>query len=198
MAAVIQISKAVGLLNEARNSGLSLLWIEGNAIALGFAPSHTELRLDLISESLVSEPNRRPAGNGCTEQTGAACAGKNASRVLSRSEGGRRTGHYSVSIDGARHDATSQKSLLLVALAAIERARPGTLEKLSQEKGRTKRIVARNRDNLHANPILGRKFGVRLNDEWWLTTNNSFAETQRFIRRAAWHAGMTVDIQPQT
>ena len=107
---------------------------------------------------------------------------------------GRRTGDFSLILEGRLLSAPSQRALLLVGLRHIERIRPGTLDKLASEKARTKRVVARRRESLYGRPQL-LKHAEQIEGVWWVATNNSFGEVQKFIRRAAFHAGLHVDIR---
>lgn len=107
---------------------------------------------------------------------------------------GRRTGNFSIVLEGEVVPAKSQRDLLLVGLTAIERMRPGSLEKLSCERGRTKRPVARMRELLYGDARLA-KHAARIEGGWWVATNNSFPEVEKFIRRAAFHAGLHVEIR---
>lgn len=108
--------------------------------------------------------------------------------------GGRRTGRFALVLEGTLYPARSQKELLVVALRRIERERPGTMERLSADKGRTKRPVARSREQLYRDAHLARH-AERIDADWWAATNNSFPEVEKVIRRAAFHAGLHVEIR---
>ncbi len=102
----------------------------------------------------------------------------------------RQTGKYLVDIRGQTIECTSLKHLLGEGLRALEKERPGTLDKLSHVKPRTKRIVARNPGDLFDQPELSAKYAERLSDSWWYGTNNSAAETNPWLERGCEMAGL--------
>lgn len=104
----------------------------------------------------------------------------------------RRTGSYWVRVSGRQLDCGSLKRLLFDGLRAIEKTRPGTLEKLSRIKLRSRRIVAREPKQLFDNPQLAQKFAAPLADGWWFGTNNSAAETNAWLERAFACAGLAM------
>jgi hypothetical protein len=98
-------------------------------------------------------------------------------------------GRYQVDLCGKTIGAKSLKSVLQQTLIALESLSPGTLEKLSEIRPRKKRIVARNPNDLFAEPGLI-SFADRLNDGWWFGTNNSAQETKSWLERAVTCAGL--------
>jgi hypothetical protein len=104
----------------------------------------------------------------------------------------RKRGDYWFELKGERTKAYSLKQLLADSLLALERARPGTLEKLGRIKGRSKRIVAKNRNDLFASSHLVSEYSEILTDGWYFGTNNSAAETKKWLSDAAACAGGTV------
>lgn len=98
---------------------------------------------------------------------------------------GRRTGRYSIVVKVAEIHCASLKELLANGLAKIEEVRPGTLEKLSHIKPRSKRIVARDPIHLFEQERLAARYSERLVDGWWYGTNNSEDETRTWLKRAA-------------
>lgn len=97
----------------------------------------------------------------------------------------RTTGNYVVSIDGEDCGAGSLWEALRAGLLKIEEMKPGTLEKLSQVKGRTKRIVARDPNDLFEKEESVRQFATSLGNGWYFGRNNSAAETNSWLLRAA-------------
>ncbi len=210
MAIVLECERLVALLGEAVSRGAPLVWLAAGDLHVGASPGTPTFRVDLAGETLVPyrevRTRRPPAGSS---GRGSANPGKPAEPRNARDEGpersatpqagrppaSRRTGSFSVILDGTHIPATSQKALLLVALQALERAKPGTLERLAAERGRTKRVVARQREDLYDDPRLGERFSQSIEGGWWVATNNSFPETEKFIRRAAFHAGCEVELQ---
>jgi hypothetical protein len=104
---------------------------------------------------------------------------------------------YSLDIEGHRIDCVSLKDLLARGLTAFEKYKPGTLDRLSRIKLRTKRIVARDRDQLFDQAKLSDKYSERLSEYaehlsevWWFGTNNSRAETEAWLKRGCKEAGL--------
>jgi hypothetical protein len=92
-------------------------------------------------------------------------------------------GKYLLQVDEEVSEHSSLKELLAAGLNGLERTSSGTLEKLSAIKPRSKRIVARNRNDLFESSALAAQYGERLNAEWWFGTNNSAQETNSWLRR---------------
>lgn len=86
---------------------------------------------------------------------------------------------------------SSLKQLLAAGLTQLEVSSPGTLQKLSAIKPRSKRIVARNRSDLFESDDLAAQYSERLNAEWWFGTNNSSQETNSWLRRGCELAGLS-------
>jgi len=97
----------------------------------------------------------------------------------------RTTGSYVVTIDGQDIGGGSLWEALGEALRRLEELKPGVLEKLSQVKGRTKRIVAKDPKDLFDKEESAVKFATRLKDGWYFGRNNSAAETNSWLMRAA-------------
>ena len=75
--------------------------------------------------------------------------------------------------------------MLKTGLLLLEASRPGMLEKLSREKSRVRRIVARDPKNLFENPKLFKdQHFEELAPGWWLGTNNSLQQVKVWLRRA--------------
>lgn len=110
----------------------------------------------------------------------------------------RKSGNYDVVVLGNELEGYSLKEVLKKALLAIEGARPGTLEKLSAIKTTTKRIVSKDPSMLFAAPHLVAKHAEKLDDAWWVGTNNSAQETNAWLKRAADCAGLQWDQDIQT
>jgi hypothetical protein len=100
------------------------------------------------------------------------------------------TGSYWVEINGSKTECRSLKELLVASLRLLEQKRPGTLEKLSFLKKRTKRIVSLRRESLFDKKHLSQNYSENLMDGWWVGTNNSSDETQAWIERATECAGL--------
>jgi hypothetical protein len=94
-------------------------------------------------------------------------------------------------VEGERLEAVSLRDLLGEGLRKIEAVRPGTLEKLSHIKPKSKRIVARDKRSLFDAEHLSDEYGEPLMDGWWYGTNNSTQETGAWLERASSCAGLT-------
>lgn len=103
----------------------------------------------------------------------------------------RRSGDYWFEFKGRRTKYRSLKELLAEGLKAIEQSKPGTLEKLSHIKPRSRRIVAREPRQLFASDHLIKDYAEKLMDGWWYGTNNSASETNAWLERACNCAGVT-------
>lgn len=96
----------------------------------------------------------------------------------------RRSGNYWLELNGHRVEHSSLKDLLSEGLRALEQTRPGTLEKLTRIKPRSKRIVARDPKHLFDRSHLAKGCSEKLIDGWWFGTNNSADETNAWLERA--------------
>lgn len=96
----------------------------------------------------------------------------------------RRRGNYQLSAFGETATLYSLKDLLAAGLKALEKHRPGTLDKLTKIKTTTKRIVAHDPAHLFDSKGLSEKFAAPLAHGWWYGTNNSAQETEAWLKRA--------------
>lgn len=183
MAALMGTGNLARLLEGAAASA-RFAWIKGGELSIGSDPSAPEFIVDFAKETLV------PIGR-------AVATSEPPEPTILPNHAGRRTGRFRAAVEDRMIVAQSAKTLLIGTLAHIEMIRPGTLEKLASEKGRTKRIVSRNRDDLYEDPGL-RNLSELIDGGWWVATNNSFEEIAKFIGRAAFHAGLTVKVGRDT
>ncbi|MFM9847983.1 MAG: hypothetical protein ACKVP3_12585 [Hyphomicrobiaceae bacterium] len=103
----------------------------------------------------------------------------------------RRRAAFFFDLRGVREGCVSLKHLLAESLRAIEAAAPGTLEKLSQIKPRSRRIVARDKGELFDEIHLAERYAEPLMEGWWFGTNNSADGTKAWLERACGCAGLT-------
>jgi hypothetical protein len=168
----ISASKLVELVQSAnKGSQMYVRVVSGNRLALGSDPMNPTISIDLSRETVGPYGKPEPELQSGPRVT-------------------RRSGEYWFEIKGKRHEVSSLGELLGKGLREIEAARPGTLEKLSHHKGRTKRIVSRDRNALFDTKHLADKHAVKLVDGWWYGTNNSSGETENWLKRACEHAGL--------
>lgn len=106
----------------------------------------------------------------------------------------RTSGPCHAEFDSVRIPARSQKELLIRSFMYLEDAFPGTLERLSHVKRRTKRIVSETVGELYERPHLSR-YATRILDRWWVATNNKSDEVRDWIRIAARLAGVDQPVQ---
>lgn len=102
----------------------------------------------------------------------------------------RRRGEYQLTAFGETATLYSLKDLLAAGLKALEKHRPGTLDKLAKVKTTTKRIVAREPAHLFDSEGLSEKYAAPLASGWWYGTNNSGQETEAWLKRACECAGV--------
>lgn len=102
----------------------------------------------------------------------------------------RRSGDYWFEIKGRRFECRSLKELLSKGLLALEKNRPGTLDKLFHIKPRSRRIVARDPKDLFDQKHLVKNYSEKLTDGWWFGTNNSARETTAWLERACSCSGL--------
>jgi hypothetical protein len=149
--------------------------LDKDRLLLGPNPFEPTSYIDFAGETVVALASERPPVTTMEEAPLAPS---------------RKTGDYWFEISGRRVSARSQKELLVEGLRALERASPGTLEKLSKIRGRSKAIVSRDPNTLFNRPHLVAKFAYKLMDGWWLGTNNNANETNNRLQEAAGCAGL--------
>lgn len=110
----------------------------------------------------------------------------------------RRGGEYWFELNGKRSAFHSLRDLLAGGLRTLEQARPGTLEKLSLIKPRSRRIVAHDPKDLFDKDHLAKECAEKLMDGWYYGTNNSANETNTWLERACSCAGLTWDTEFKT
>jgi hypothetical protein len=103
----------------------------------------------------------------------------------------RRSGDYWFKLKGKQFQQNSLKELLCEALRQLEELKPGTLQKLSAHRKRSRRIVSRDPKGLFRSERLASKYAEKLTDDWWYGTNNSAVETDSWLALAADCAGLT-------
>jgi hypothetical protein len=178
---VIQTAKLIGLLHSADGSGEAYVRVvSANRLAVGKDPMSPTVSIDLSKEAIGPYNEAKP--NGVESEVTAT---KTPPTKMPR-----RSGEYWLEVNGKRSEAVSLRDLLGQGLREIEAVRPGTLEKLSTIKPKSKRIVARDKGLLFEAELLCREYGERLIDGWWYGTNNSTQETAAWLERACNCAGL--------
>lgn len=177
MASFIRASKLVELLNAAdvrRNLHVQIL---DGTLALGVDPLQPSHVIDFSTEGVAPYEAIGPSTISDLPINGVDPP--NSSKMA------RRSGNYWFEFKGRRTNCRSLKELLAEGLQVIEKTRPGTLEKLSHIKPRSKRIVAHDPKELFESERLRKNSEkLRLFDDWWYGTNNSAQETSAWLERA--------------
>lgn len=110
---------------------------------------------------------------------------------------------YAVVLLGQREEAVSARDGMIKALEALQDLDATFLEKLSAEKGRTRRIVARRPEALYpGRPDLAHH-SVKICGSWHVGTNYSLRDIRRILRIACNVAGIQygrdlVFVEPMT
>ncbi|MFT3989471.1 hypothetical protein [Aestuariivirga sp.] len=153
-----------------------------NQLAIGIDPLHPTSVIDLSKELVV--PMKK------------VVEAVPAPRVVESAPAyrhSRQTGRYMLEIKGKGTTCTSLKQILAEGLRGLEAHKSGTLEKLSQIKPRSKRIVAHDPRYLFEQSELVEKYSEKLSNGWWFGTNNSADETTTWLKRGCELAGLTWD-----
>lgn len=91
---------------------------------------------------------------------------------------------YELETESEIHTFGSATQLLVEGLNLIENIAPGTLDKLAEHKGRSKRVVAKKHEDLYNIPR-PLSFSQKLKSGLFVATNNKDAEARGFLRQAA-------------
>jgi hypothetical protein len=161
--------------------------LRDNQLTLGNDPFKPTALVDFSDEAI------RPFNGPGLEHPGASPPQGPQSPLNSGagSKSPRRSGDYWLEIKGYRLNCGSLKQLLAAALTALEEAVPGTLDKLSRVKGRSRHIVAREPGLLFNKRHLSEKYAEQLMPGWWFGTNNSAEQTQVWLKRACKLSSLT-------
>ncbi len=93
--------------------------------------------------------------------------------------------------DGERFETKAAYRTLAEVLKAFDRRAPDFMERLAEKTvGRTRRLVARNRNDLYDNPKFVEKSSLNLGNGWWLGHHLSTKDIQKKIETACKVAGV--------
>jgi hypothetical protein len=179
MASIMSAAKLAGLLRSVDPQSTMHVQLLNERVVLGVNPMQPTHMIDFSNERVVPYA--------------ASVVQASSSGEASRTNGTkfpRRSGDYWFEIKGKRTECRSLKELLAEALKGLERTKPGTLDQLSRIRGRSRRIVARDVNQLFDKPHLVKEYGEKLSNGWYYGTNNSARETCVWIQRAAECAGL--------
>jgi len=105
---------------------------------------------------------------------------------------GRRTGSWTFTLLGEDFTEDSLKEAYRVCLCKIAERDSGFLERLAQVPSKSRRIIARNPEDIYrANPRLAAKYAQRLDGTWWYDSNLSRLQMAQRLRTACTVAGLT-------
>jgi hypothetical protein len=191
----IGAAKLAELLQTAdAGTGLVVSVISASRLALGKDPLHPSVTIDFSKEAISPYEPSKAKANWIADQTPPIIHAK----ALSAPKVPRRSGAHWFELLGNRKELGSLRDLLRAALLDIEKARPGSLEKLSHIRPRSKRIVARDKKSLFVMETSSEKFGQQLGGGWWYGTNNSAQETKAWLERACSCAGLAWGVDFKT
>jgi hypothetical protein len=188
MASVMPITKLIDLLEAADVQRRMFAQVQNGRLVFGLDPLRPTNFIDFANEALgtqgESETAHGPLSARAPETNGAR---------LSRS-----SGDYWLEVRGKRIECSSLKELLAEGLKSLDRVKPGTLDNLSRIRKRSRRIVARDANQLFDKPHLVKDYAEQLVNGWYYGTNNSARETEAWLRRAAECAGLTWGVNFRT
>lgn len=173
MAAVAQLKSLVENFSSVP-LGAQHVWLDDcHGLVVGDYPT-PQMRFDFASEALVS----------------VAPASPKEKKVISFLAQARRVGQrYELETEDAIYKFGSATQLLIEGLNIIEDKFPGTLEKFSTRKKRSKCPVARTRAELYDVPH-PESHSAELKAGYYVATNNKDPEARGFLREAAEIAGL--------
>lgn len=139
-------------------------WIEGEGrLVLGHSLGTPSYTVDFGHENLTSYARKSPD-----------------QKPLPRS-----SGEYSATVFNETKEFRRLSDLLKWVLLKLHTKQSDLFDKLENIVPRSKRIVARRKEDLFINkPELAKKHSWRIGDSHWMNTNNSSQETARWIERA--------------
>jgi hypothetical protein len=179
MASIIAAAKLADLLRSADPHSAMHVQVLGERVVLGVNPLQPTHMIDFSNEKVL------PYAASVVQSTSSGEASRTNGTKFPR-----RSGDYWFEVKGKRTECSSLKELLAEALKSLERTKPGTLDSLSRIRGRSRRIVARDANQLFDKPHLVKEYAERLNNGWYYGTNNSARETCVWMQRAAECAGL--------
>jgi hypothetical protein len=181
MASIMSAPKLADLLRSVDTQGAMHVQVLGERVVLGVNPLQPTHMIDFSNERVIpytAPVSQRSPSSGASPTNGVKFS--------------RRSGDYWFEIKGKRTECRSLKELLAEALKSLERAKPGTLDQLSRIRGRSRRIVARDANQLFDKPHLVKEYGEKLSSGWFYGTNNSARETCVWLQRGAECAGLAL------
>ena len=166
MCAAMTVDKLQELLKKAERQGAYLVKVDAGASLSILDKNLDELGVVDFKNECLSEVSVSPR------------------RTIEVSHSDRTTGEYSFVFRERVFKCGSQKELLNKALSVLGLEVPGLLDELTKIKPRSKRIVARDKNDLFERVELAEQYSEPLIPGWWIGTNNSWQEATRWLERA--------------
>jgi excisionase family DNA binding protein len=144
--------------------------------------------LDFLSNQVEWQTEER---RKATSSTGAG-AGKDPIRTHPpRTRATRRRDTITFTLLGTVREAGSAIDLLTQVVEQLAAKDPSFLERLSQVKGRTRRYVARQKEDLYpGRPDLVQQYSKQLKSGWWLGTNYNSNLIYSIVKKSCQIAGL--------
>lgn len=103
----------------------------------------------------------------------------------------RSSGEYSATVLDETKEFRRLSDLLKWVLLSLKNQEPTLFDELENIVPRSKRIVARKKEDLFTNkPELAQKHSWKIGDSHWMNTNNSSGEVSKWIERATELSGL--------
>lgn len=135
----------------------------------------------LLSDSAPTTPRRRASQSITTSPSQPG----NPVSTSSQSTASKKSKLVGFILDDERFETGSAKDTLAGILKKFQNHDPDFMERLAEKTvGRTRRLVARNRNDLYANPKFVEKSSLNLGNGWWLGHHLSTKDIQRQIETA--------------
>jgi hypothetical protein len=201
MASVAEFRSFERAMDKLSEENISHVWIEGDgSLAFGAFP-RANFVFDFARErvALAQAGSNAEADGGLVESP--SISGHQPAKMVDAAakirvslvhKAPRVTGTYEIETKEHIYVLGSATQALLHGLEIVEKLAPGTLNKLSQYKKRSKRPVARARDELYEMPSQA-KYSEKLDNGYWVATNNKGHEAINVVKAAADLASLTPD-----
>ena len=188
MVALASVGKLVESLAELKDEKASHVWLDDvHGLVVGRYPDPT-LCFDFAAERMI--PVILEASTTHLPKTA-----KPVESLLYKA--GRIRSVSRIETPEAIYEVGSATQMLVEGLNIVERMRPGTIEKFALEKGITKRPVATSHRELYDVPHPS-EHSTKLDNGYYVATNNKAYEAVRFLRRAIQIAGLGREITLHT
>jgi len=177
MVAISQVSRLMDELQTPLAASYPHVWCDGETLVVGIWPN-AKAKFDFASERLKFVDNTEP----------------NAKKHISFTYLAKRlTGSiFEIETSDTIYEFASAVQALLRGLEILETIAPGTLDKMCELKGRSKRPVGHTRESLY-DLASQRHFAEQINTGHFVATNNKALEALGVLRQGARLAGLSTD-----